>query len=114
MAAVALDLGRQRALEAERLRAFRESARQVAHEIKNPLTPIRFAIERLRRGTGPELADAVDVLATETERLERTARSFAQFGRLPGGTAVGDRRRGAGALRGDRNRPAVDDADAGG
>ncbi|MEO7218206.1 MAG: HAMP domain-containing sensor histidine kinase [Gemmatimonadaceae bacterium] len=85
MAAVALDLGRQRAVEAERLRAFRESARQVAHELKNPLTPIRFAIDRLRRGVAPELADTVEVLATETERLERTARSFAQFGRLPEG-----------------------------
>ena len=85
MAAVALDLGRQRALEAERLRAFRESARQVAHELKNPLTPIRFAIDRLRRSAPPELAETIDVLATETERLERTARSFAQFGRLPEG-----------------------------
>jgi signal transduction histidine kinase len=85
MAAVALDLGRQRAVEAERLRAFRESARQVAHELKNPLTPIRFAIDRLRRGVPMELADTVEVLATETERLERTARSFAQFGRLPEG-----------------------------
>jgi signal transduction histidine kinase len=85
MAAVALDLGRQRAVEAERLRAFRESARQVAHELKNPLTPIRFALDRLRRGAPPELGDAVDVLATETARLERTARSFAQFGRLPEG-----------------------------
>lgn len=85
MAAVALDLGRQRAVEAERLRAFRESARQVAHELKNPLTPIRFAIDRLRRGAPPELAETVEVLAIETERLERTARSFAQFGRLPEG-----------------------------
>lgn len=85
LAAVALELGRERALEAERLRAFRESARQVAHELKNPLTPIRFAIARLRRGAPPELADAVDVLEIETARLERTARSFAQFGRLPEG-----------------------------
>ena len=85
MAAVALDLGRQRALEAERLRAFRESARQVAHELKNPLTPIRFAIDRLRRSAPTELAETIEVLATETERLERTARSFAQFGRLPEG-----------------------------
>ncbi|MEO6778055.1 MAG: HAMP domain-containing sensor histidine kinase [Gemmatimonadaceae bacterium] len=84
-AAIALDLGRQRAIEAERLRAFRESARQVAHELKNPLTPIRFAIDRLRRGVTPELMETLDVLATETERLERTARSFAQFGRLPEG-----------------------------
>lgn len=87
MAAVALDVGRQRAVEAERLRAFRESARQVAHELKNPLTPIRFAIERLRRGAPPELSETLEVLATETERLERTARSFAQFGRLPEGPA---------------------------
>ena len=85
MAAIALDLGRQRAIEAERLRAFRESARQVAHELKNPLTPIRFAIDRLRRGVAPDLMETLDVLATETERLERTARSFAQFGRLPEG-----------------------------
>ena len=85
MAAVALDLGRQRALEAERLRAFRESARQVAHELKNPLTPIRFAIDRLRRSAPPDLAETIEVLAIETERLERTARSFAQFGRLPEG-----------------------------
>ncbi|MGI8547500.1 MAG: sensor histidine kinase, partial [Gemmatimonadaceae bacterium] len=39
----------------------------------------------LRRGTPPELSETLEVLATETERLERTARSFAQFGRLPEG-----------------------------
>jgi nitrogen fixation/metabolism regulation signal transduction histidine kinase len=87
-AAMAIDIGRQRAMEAERLRAFRESARQVAHELKNPLTPIRFAIARLRRDVHPELVEVVDVLSTETERLERTARSFAQFGRLPEGPAA--------------------------
>ena len=80
-----LELGRVRALEAERLRAFRETARQVAHELKNPLTPIRFAVARLQREAPPELADAVDVLRTESERLERMAKSFAQFGRLPEG-----------------------------
>src|SRR5690606_958174 len=44
-----LAVGRQRAVEAERLRAFRESSRRFAHELKNPLTPIRFAVDRLRR-----------------------------------------------------------------
>ena len=83
-----LELGRTRALEAERLRAFRETARQVAHELKNPLTPIRFAVARLQRGVPADLRDAVDVLRTETERLERMARSFAQFGRLPEGPAA--------------------------
>ena len=82
-----LELGRQRALEAERLSAFRETARQVAHELKNPLTPIRFAVERLRRDAPPELAETVEVLAIEAGRLETMARSFAQFGRLPDGTA---------------------------
>jgi signal transduction histidine kinase len=80
-----LEVGRTRALEAERLNAFRETARQVAHELKNPLTPIRFAVERLRREAPPELAETVEVLATESRRLETMARSFAQFGRLPEG-----------------------------
>src|SRR3954468_16100572 len=80
-----LELGRARALEAERAAALRESARQVAHELKNPLTPIRFAVDRLRRDAPAELAETVEVLAIESERLERMARSFAQFGRLPEG-----------------------------
>ncbi len=80
-----LRLGRRRALEAERATALRESARQVAHEIKNPLTPIRFAIARLRREAAPGLQDTVDVLEAESRRLDEMARSFAQFGRLPEG-----------------------------
>ena len=82
-----IEQGRARALEAERLRAFRETARQVAHELKNPLTPIRFAIARLRREAPAELADTVEVLAAESSRLDRMAKSFAQFGRLPEGPA---------------------------
>jgi signal transduction histidine kinase len=82
-----LEHGRQQAVEAERLHAFRESARRVAHEIKNPLTPIRFALARLR-GQAPEsLQEDVDVIAMESERLDRMARSFAEFGRLPEGPA---------------------------
>lgn len=80
-----LEAGRRAALEAERLSAFRESARQVAHELKNPLTPIRFAIASLRRTAVPEQRDAVEVLDVESARLEAMAKSFAQFGRLPEG-----------------------------
>lgn len=83
-----LERGRQRALEAERAEAFRESARRFAHELKNPLTPIRFAVDRLRRSAPPELRDTVEVLAEEASRLEIMARSFAQFGRLPDGPAA--------------------------
>jgi signal transduction histidine kinase len=80
-----LEEGRRRAIESERAEAFRETARQVAHELKNPLTPIRFAVERLRRDAPPELAESVEVLAIESKRLEEMAKSFAQFGRLPEG-----------------------------
>ena len=80
-----LEQGRRRAIEAERAEAFRETARQVAHELKNPLTPIRFAVERLQREAPPELAESVEVLAIESRRLEEMAKSFAQFGRLPEG-----------------------------
>jgi signal transduction histidine kinase len=82
-----LEAGRAAAIEAERLAAFRESARQVAHEIKNPLTPIRFAIARLRGSaalSAPE-REAVEVLDVETARLDAMAKHFAQFGRLPEG-----------------------------
>jgi two-component system nitrogen regulation sensor histidine kinase NtrY len=80
-----LDHGRTRALEAERLRAFRESARRFAHELKNPLTPIQFAMARLEREAPPALGDVVEVLRTETSRLDQMSRAFAQFGRLPEG-----------------------------
>ncbi len=83
-----LDTGRRRALEAERAEAFRESARRFAHELKNPLTPIRFAVDRLRRSAPDDLRDTVEVLAEEAARLETMAKSFAQFGRLPDGPAA--------------------------
>ena len=80
-----LEAGRRAAIEAERLATLRESARQVAHELKNPLTPIRFAVARLRGRVADDLADAVAVIDTESARLDQMARSFAQFGRLPDG-----------------------------
>ncbi|HEX4935980.1 MAG TPA: ATP-binding protein [Gemmatimonadaceae bacterium] len=83
-----LAIGRDRALEAERLRAYRETAQRVAHEIKNPLTPIQFAVARLRRDATDAQRDALDVLETETRRLDVLARSFSQFGRLPSGPAA--------------------------
>ena len=80
-----LEQGRRTALEAERAAALREAARQVAHELKNPLTPIKFAVDRLRREAPASLQETVDVLSVEATRLEEMARSFAQFGRLPEG-----------------------------
>jgi two-component system nitrogen regulation sensor histidine kinase NtrY len=84
----AIDTARGRELEAERLRAFREVARRVAHEIKNPLTSMRIAVDQLERTDGQSpgrTTMALEVLAAETDRLERLAREFADFGRLPEG-----------------------------
>jgi signal transduction histidine kinase len=80
-----LETGRKAALEAERLSAMRETSRQVAHELKNPLTPIRFAIARLKGRVPADLEDSVAILDVEAARLDQMARSFAQFGRLPDG-----------------------------
>lgn len=79
---------RTRQLEAERLRAFREVARRVAHEMKNPLTPIRFAVSALSRSARPEQMESLEVLATESNRLEQLAREFTDMGRLPEGPAA--------------------------
>jgi len=86
--ASALTAARERELEAERLRAFREVARRVAHEIKNPLTSMRIAVDQLGRTdgqTGARAETAIQVLAAETDRLERLAKEFSEFGRLPEG-----------------------------
>ena len=84
----ALATARERELEAERLRAFREVARRVAHEIKNPLTSMRIALDQLERTAGrPDgrTTTAMQVLGAETDRLERLAKEFSEFGRLPEG-----------------------------
>ena len=83
-----LAAARDRELEAERLRAFREVARRVAHEIKNPLTAMRIAVDQLGRTEGQTLGrteTALEVMRAETDRLERLAREFSEFGRMPEG-----------------------------
>ncbi len=86
--AVGLERARAQEIEAERLRAFRETARRVAHEMRNPLTPIRLAIAQLSRSAGAEHRETVDVLVAESDRLEQLAREFTEFGRLPEGPAA--------------------------
>jgi len=86
-AAARIEEAQLRALETERVRAWGEMARRVAHEMKNPLTPMRLAAHRLRRvaGSEPSLAEPVEVIEQETARLEELARSFAVLGRPPEG-----------------------------
>lgn len=80
-----LEQARAVELESERLRAFGEVARRVAHEMKNPLTPIRLAVRQLSRRAPPEMQLELEVIATESARLEAMARDFAELGRLPEG-----------------------------
>ena len=77
----------QAELEAERARTWVGMARRVAHELKNPLTPMRFALRTLHRAA-PDREDAreaLEVLQAESARLEELARTFAQLGRMPDG-----------------------------
>ena len=82
-----LEQARAIELESERLRAFGEVARRVAHEMKNPLTPIRLAVRQLALRAPPEMRVELEVIAAESARLEAMARDFAELGRLPEGIA---------------------------
>lgn len=85
-----LAASRARALETERMRTWVSMARGVAHELKNPLTPMRLAVRTLEaRGSAgdPAAREALEVIAAESARLEELARSFAQLGRMPEGPA---------------------------
>ena len=70
---------------AARVLAWGEMARQVAHEIKNPLTPIRLGIQhlqRVKRGAGFEstLEETAERILVEIDRLDGIARAFSRFG----------------------------------
>ena len=78
-------------LETERVLAWGEMARQVAHEVKNPLTPIKLSIQHIRRARKDRRADFDDILVKnvdailgEIERLAGIAQSFSKYG-APGG-----------------------------
>jgi signal transduction histidine kinase len=80
-----LEEGRRRTVENARMRSWTDLARKVAHEIKNPLTPMRMAAATLSRGReGPD-AEAGRILREEIERLDDLARTFSQYGRMPEG-----------------------------
>ena len=89
-AATEIEAGRRRSLEAERTRAWGEMARRVAHEMKNPLTPLRLAAHRLDRAaaTTPSLRETADVIREETDRLDALAKGFAMLGRPTPGPAA--------------------------
>jgi two-component system nitrogen regulation sensor histidine kinase NtrY len=75
---------------AQRVLAWGEMARQVAHEIKNPLTPIRLGVQHLRRARADSRIDFdrvlehnVNQILTEIDRLDEIARAFSRYGAAP-------------------------------
>ena len=85
-----IQASRRALLRAERLAAWREVARAVAHEIRNPLTPIQFALQRLRdearRGEPPRAAvveENVEGILREVRSLQEFATSFSAVAQLP-------------------------------
>src|SRR5439155_88416 len=75
---------------AQKVAAWREVARRLAHEIKNPLTPIQLSAERLRRHftEAPPTAKAVvdectEMIVGEVESLKGLVDEFSQFARMP-------------------------------
>ena len=77
-------------VSAQRMAAWGDVARRIAHEIKNPLTPIQLSAERIQRkfaAQSPESAEAVsqytDVIIRQTEDLLRIVNEFSKFARMP-------------------------------
>jgi two-component system nitrogen regulation sensor histidine kinase NtrY len=77
-------------IRAQRALAWREVARRIAHEIKNPLTPIRLAAQRLRKKfaeRAPDLGVVVDestrVIVREVDGLKALVNEFSRYARMP-------------------------------
>ncbi|HHC29150.1 MAG TPA: PAS domain-containing sensor histidine kinase, partial [Rhodobacterales bacterium] len=76
---------------AQRMAAWADVARRIAHEIKNPLTPIQLSAERIKRKFGrkmdeddaEDLENLTGVIVRQTEDLRRIVDEFSKFARMP-------------------------------
>ncbi|MEW6136596.1 MAG: ATP-binding protein [Thermodesulfobacteriota bacterium] len=82
-------------IKAQRMAAWREVARRIAHEIKNPLTPIQLNAQRLRRKYMQQLAgdeevldQATRVIVDQVEQLKAMVNEFSKFARMPSANPV--------------------------
>jgi nitrogen fixation/metabolism regulation signal transduction histidine kinase len=87
-----LDESRRALAKQEKESAWREMAKQVAHEIKNPLTPMKLTLQKMEHDLlagdhqGDRLRKSVDVLLRQVETLNAIASSFSTFAQLPAPT----------------------------
>lgn len=75
-------------VNAQRAAAWTEVARRIAHEIKNPLTPIKLSAERLQRKFGgtitdPAFAECTTMIVKQVDGLKNLVNEFSNFARLP-------------------------------
>ncbi len=75
-------------ISAQRAAAWTEVARRIAHEIKNPLTPISLAAQRLQRKFGdgvsdPAFRDCTKMIIDQVDDLKNLVNEFSQFARMP-------------------------------
>ena len=77
-------------IKAQQLAAWNEAARRIAHEIKNPLTPIRLAAERMLKkhrqgepGLARAIEDGVEIIVREVGTLQGMVDEFSRFARMP-------------------------------
>lgn len=84
-------------IKAQKLAAWREVARAIAHEIKNPLTPIQLSAQRLMRKFLSKSDDfdkifpeCINTIAAEVEGLKKMVNEFSRFARLPESNAKPD------------------------
>ena len=83
-------------LRVQRMEAWREVARRLAHEIKNPLTPIQLSAQRLRKKYSAQLNEGGDTVFDEctrtivgqVEQLKNLVNEFSRFARLPAAEPV--------------------------
>jgi signal transduction histidine kinase len=81
---------KERLVIAERIAAWQEIARRLAHEIKNPLTPIQMAMDTLRKtwrkqhpSFGEILEESTTTVMEEADRLKKIVSEFSGFARMP-------------------------------
>ena len=81
----------ERLAKTEREQAWQEMAKQVAHEIKNPLTPMRLTVQSFQKNSGlkkdknqrDKLNDFCDILIEQIDTMSNVATSFSDFATLP-------------------------------
>lgn len=85
-----LELNALQLAKSERESAWREMAKQVAHEIKNPLTPMKLTLQHFKRSFNPNASDAVEkinrvanTLVEQIDTLSHIANEFSTFAKLP-------------------------------